>query len=519
MRETDIGRVLEIGFGYDIDDSFNFTVYSERIPAPGAPGVDFTGLQVIDARRETGNLGIVAGSVVEIEVREGRELEKLVFHKLPKSLLEMSSRPILYSYKYKSHPFHLYISISKHERLEGITTVIESANASVLFLAEGKMVYQVIYTVRNSFTQFMELELPGNAVIWTVLVDKKREKASRSKEGKILIPLVRSLGKGDQLKSFKIELTYTLPMKKFGLKGGCECFLPTCNIFINKILLSLFCPEGYNYNFDKEEWKEILKPTQVRKRTKMVTRPGAPKRPANKALKIASVTQPKLIRRISPEYPPAALKAHICGEVIIEAITDIYGRVIKATVISGHLLLRQAAREAVLQWVYEPYIVNGIPRPAGFLVVVNFDYKKRKGKDHFMSPSEIPEEIAAEEISEFGVEGGIEGGVGGVLGGIIGGVKDVMIIPAGKPWSTNQDKANRTQAELTGPIGLKSVKVHLPLSGIKYMFSKTIIDKGETYSFKFSFFSTGLKNTLIYLFILFILITITMIVYKKIKIL
>jgi len=521
VRETGIGRVLEIRFGYDINDSFNFTVYAERILAPGASGVDFPGFQVIDARRETGNLGIVAESAVEIEVQEVRELEKLVFHKLPRGILKMSPRPILYSYKYKSHPFHLFISIHKHERLEGMTTVIESAKSVVLFLVEGKMLYQVIYTVRNSFTQFMELELPENAVIWTVLVDNKREKASRSKEGKILIPLVRSPGKGDRLKSFQIELTYTLPIKKFGLKGSCECFLPTCNIFINKMRLSLFCPEGYSYNFNKEEWKEVLKPVETKKRTKMVTGPSAPKKPAGRALKIASNRQPKLIRRILPAYPDAALKSQMSGEVVIEAVTDIYGRVIKATVITGHPLLRHAAREAVLQWVYEPYIVNGIPRPAQFSVMVHFDYKKRIGMEEkgrqcaacIVTPIEIPDEKVEDENKAFGIEGGV---VEGVLGGIIGGVNGGPIIP-GKPGSKDQDKVNRTQTVITGPVGLKSVKVHLPLSGKKYMFFKKMIDKGETYSFRLSFFSIRLKNTLIYLFILLILITMTLIVYKKAK--
>jgi TonB family protein len=245
----------------------------------------------------------------------------------------------------------------------------------------------------------------------------------------------------------------------------------------------------------------------------MVTRPGAPKGPASKTLKIASVKQPKLIRRIPPVYPPAALKAEIRGKVVIEAITDIYGHVIKATVISGHPILGQAARQAVLQWVYEPYIFNGIPKPARFLVAVNFDLKKKRDKSHFMAPIEIPDENVEEEISEFGIEGGV---VEGVLGGTIGGVNGVTILP-GKPVSTNQDKVNRTQAVITGPVGLKSVKVHLPLSGKEYMFLKKMIDKGETYSLTFSFFSIRLKNTLIYLFILLILITMTLIVYKKIK--
>jgi len=43
-----------------------------------------------------------------------------------------------------------------------------------------------------------------------------------------------------------------------------------------------------------------------------------------------------LIKQIKPVYPQIALTARIQGVVIIEAMTDIYGRVRQARVISGH---------------------------------------------------------------------------------------------------------------------------------------------------------------------------------------
>lgn len=90
------------------------------------------------------------------------------------------------------------------------------------------------------------------------------------------------------------------------------------------------------------------------------------------ATRISSVQKPRLIRKVEPIYPKAALLSHTQGRVIIEAVTDIYGRVIKTTVISGHPLLKPAAVEAVRQWVYEPYIIDGNPRPVIFIVNVNF---------------------------------------------------------------------------------------------------------------------------------------------------
>ncbi len=92
-----------------------------------------------------------------------------------------------------------------------------------------------------------------------------------------------------------------------------------------------------------------------------------------KATPITIVQMPRLIKRVTPEYPIIALKTRIQGVVVIEAVTDVRGNVIKTTVIAGHPLLRQAAIDAVKQWVYEPYIVNGFPRPVVFSVKVNFN--------------------------------------------------------------------------------------------------------------------------------------------------
>lgn len=94
--------------------------------------------------------------------------------------------------------------------------------------------------------------------------------------------------------------------------------------------------------------------------------------PNSPALQIGRLQMPKLIKQVAPQYPPTALKAHIQGIVRVEAVTDIYGRVIKAQVLEGPLLLRGAAVQAVKQWIYEPYILNGVPKAVTFTVDIYF---------------------------------------------------------------------------------------------------------------------------------------------------
>ncbi len=94
-------------------------------------------------------------------------------------------------------------------------------------------------------------------------------------------------------------------------------------------------------------------------------------------LNVTRVKEPNLIKRVKPLYPPLALRSRIQANVVIEAVTDIYGRVKHARVVSGHPLLNQAALNAIYKWVYEPYIFNGIPKPVRFTVVVKFNLQRQ----------------------------------------------------------------------------------------------------------------------------------------------
>lgn len=94
-------------------------------------------------------------------------------------------------------------------------------------------------------------------------------------------------------------------------------------------------------------------------------------------LKPVRIQSARLIRRVKPVYPPIALKARIEGIVIVEAVTNIYGKVVQVNLRKGHPLLNPAAVDAVRKWVYEPYVIGGIPKPVVFTVTVTFRLQQR----------------------------------------------------------------------------------------------------------------------------------------------
>jgi bla regulator protein blaR1 len=80
----------------------------------------------------------------------------------------------------------------------------------------------------------------------------------------------------------------------------------------------------------------------------------------------------RISKKVQPEYPEAARKAHIQGQVILDATISKTGDVEKLVIISGPEHLAPAAIEGVKQWKYHPYLVNGQAVDVKTRIDVNF---------------------------------------------------------------------------------------------------------------------------------------------------
>jgi protein TonB len=86
----------------------------------------------------------------------------------------------------------------------------------------------------------------------------------------------------------------------------------------------------------------------------------------------SGVTQGLVIHKVEPSYPPIAKTARVSGTVILQAVISKDGTIENLHVVSGHPLLTQAALDAVKQWRYRPYILNGDPVEVETTVEVHF---------------------------------------------------------------------------------------------------------------------------------------------------
>jgi protein TonB len=99
----------------------------------------------------------------------------------------------------------------------------------------------------------------------------------------------------------------------------------------------------------------------------------APKIATPQRVRVSSgVVSGLLLRKVNPTYPPLARQARIQGVVVLQAQISKNGDIENLQLLSGHPMLAPAAIEAVKQWKYKPYLLNGEPVEVDTQVQVNF---------------------------------------------------------------------------------------------------------------------------------------------------
>jgi len=102
--------------------------------------------------------------------------------------------------------------------------------------------------------------------------------------------------------------------------------------------------------------------------------PPPPRAAARRIVRVGSnLKAPQQTYLVQPEYPALAMQAHVWGVVVVDAVIDEHGNVVRARAVSGHPLLVAAALKAVLQWKYEPTLLNGTPTAVEMEVTVRFN--------------------------------------------------------------------------------------------------------------------------------------------------
>jgi TonB family protein len=93
---------------------------------------------------------------------------------------------------------------------------------------------------------------------------------------------------------------------------------------------------------------------------------------ASERVQMSSVDAGTAQQSTSVSYPLLSKQMRVRGAVVLEALVGADGNIEDLRVVSGPTMLASAAREALRQWRFKPYLQNGQPVESQAKITVNF---------------------------------------------------------------------------------------------------------------------------------------------------
>jgi TonB family protein len=90
----------------------------------------------------------------------------------------------------------------------------------------------------------------------------------------------------------------------------------------------------------------------------------------------ASEMAGNVLTKVAPKYPQEAKEQRIQGTILLNAVIGKDGTVENLAVVSGPKELQQSALDAVQQWTYKPYLLNGSPTEVKTTISVVYSLAK-----------------------------------------------------------------------------------------------------------------------------------------------
>jgi hypothetical protein len=236
-------RELTVIFIEPIQQTTRFTLSGElRLPRSGNLEVPL--IRFPAAERESGGVAVEVLGAGEIKDRRASGLDEAEAAELGQ-LISSRQSPSLVAFRFQSAdgkaPRSLSLNVARYTPQAVLTANIEEADYSALITADGKMLVQSRFAVRNNQRSFLKLNLPANAVLWSASVGGRPVRPGRAPDGSLLLPLEKT-STGDDASAFVVEVSYLDHTPQWVDKGRLRLSLVTVDLPISKSHLLLHHP-------------------------------------------------------------------------------------------------------------------------------------------------------------------------------------------------------------------------------------------------------------------------------------
>jgi len=252
--------ILTVKLFSAIDNAYllqlSFNKYFDHLKTFTMPEISFS-----QAENKTEFISVEADTIYSLKLADTKALIDFEADAIPALPNGVELNNILWSFiAPNSSPWKFGLKLTRLQREKLITANILREDIKSIIIPDGFLLNEIHLKVNNRSLQFLPIQIPKGASIWSVKVAGESVRASNiesdnADSDKYLIPLIKS-GAGDR--SFRIKLLYLMPIKKLGLFGKIDLgMLKVKDSPTEKTTWSVFVPENYQISNFKTNMQEI----------------------------------------------------------------------------------------------------------------------------------------------------------------------------------------------------------------------------------------------------------------------
>lgn len=231
---------IDVELNYGAEGLYKLGVDYERALTSGA---DIPLVKLSGVTRETDYVGVDARSAVELVAKTATGAVPIDVRELPAAITGQTDYPVLLAYRARGGDVKIPLEVKQHPDMDMLVTLVDTASAETLVTEDGRRMTRIRYGVRNNRKQFLKMELPKDAEVWSASVAGRGVKVARGEGGGVLIPLVRSDASGGALSAFLVELVYVEGGGELANgKGNLKVSMPTVDAPSSVLQWTVYIP-------------------------------------------------------------------------------------------------------------------------------------------------------------------------------------------------------------------------------------------------------------------------------------
>ena len=174
------------------------------------------GLDCAGVERQTGTIAVTSAASLQIQAKSGAAQATpspagpaLVLDRIDEAELAgpdraLITRPVLLGYRFVGGDCVLSLAVTRFEELPVLDAAADRTQLTTVLTADGQLLTQASFMVKNNDRQFQTFTLPADAKLWSCYLDNAPVKPERN-DGKLLVPLPR---RANRDVAFAVDLVY-----------------------------------------------------------------------------------------------------------------------------------------------------------------------------------------------------------------------------------------------------------------------------------------------------------------------